>query len=152
MLVICKSDIPVAIKFKNENIIITNDRKPHEVPDEFFNLYNDLLLCVKPPEVKVEIKPIIPPKLLDDVRIDETIVINKYAIPTISKRQNPIKGQKRTWDIWKNRRDSVTGKLKENPREVNRKKREEKEKELDKVIEEKNKKVEENISKTESKT
>jgi hypothetical protein len=152
MIVICKSDIPVAIKFKNENIIIPNDRQPHEVPDELFNQYNDLLFCVRPPIVKEEIKPIIPPKPLDNVRIDETIVQNKYAINTISKKQNPIKGKKRTWDIWKNRRDEVTGKLKENPREVNRKKREEKEKELDKVIEEKNKKVEENISKTESKT
>jgi hypothetical protein len=145
MFVICKADFPVAINYKNTKIIIPNDRKLHECPDEFFNQYNDLLLCVKPPEKKEEIKVAVPPKPLEHVRIDETVVQNKYAIPTISKKQNPIKGQKRTWDIWKNRRDAVTGKLKENPREVNKKKRAEKEKELDKIIEDKNRKVEENI-------
>jgi hypothetical protein len=81
MLVVNKADFPVAIPYKEGRIIIQCDNRPHEIPDEFFNAYNDLLFCVRPPIIKEEVKPIvIPKKPLEDIRIKDDKFENKHKL------------------------------------------------------------------------
>ena len=122
MLVINRTEFPVAIPYKDGRVIIPADRNPHEIPDEFYHCYEEFLFCIRPPVKKPE--PIVetPKKPLDDVRIKLDLIVPvkndfdttsnaKQNYETSLKIKRSTRGKKRDWGRGKKSQNKLeTGK------------------------------------------
>jgi hypothetical protein len=127
MLVINRTEFPVAIPYKDGRIIIPADRNPHNIPDDFYKQYEEFLFCARPPVPPP--KPIVPkvekPALpLDNTAIDLNLLVSKedqekelhvnnikQNISHTLKIKKSTKGRKRDWGPGKKSQNKIaTGK------------------------------------------
>jgi len=106
MLVVNKTEFPVALMYEGKQIIIPSDGRVHPLPDVFYNQYNDILHCVQSPIVKyIPVEPPKPP-VITKIPSKEKQSFVFTAGGEMGSKARSNRGKKRTWDIWKNKREN----------------------------------------------